>query len=140
MCENLFLKLFFLEIMDFLTRIELIQLYYGNHCSPSATIRAYKTAKKLHDDSCIIKAISRLVDRFTATGSVHDRPRSRRPSLEEERAPIVEEELKHMQSKNDYSIVSSHTISCCTGIPQSIFFPTRFNFINNCVIFIGRKE
>ena len=70
--------------MDLKTRIEIIELYYSNRKSSADTLRAYKTMHDLWKDPFKVRTIQRLVQRFQETGSVSDKPKSGRPSLEEE--------------------------------------------------------
>ena len=65
--------------MDLKTRIELLELYFTNYKSQTATIRAYNTRHKVKKDGISVNTVIRLIDRFYETGSVHDKPRSGRP-------------------------------------------------------------
>lgn len=103
--------------MDLQTRIELIELYFENGRSGSATLRAFKTAHNCHRDPFSVSTILRLIERFRETGSVADRPRSGRPSMEGERETTIEEELETQQST--LAAASSRSISRGTGIPKS---------------------
>lgn len=99
--------------MDLQTRIELIT----NGESGSATLRAFKTVHNCHRDRFSVSTILRLIQRFRGTGSVADRPRSGRPSLEGDRERTIEEELETQQSS--LATASSRSISHGTGIPKS---------------------
>ena len=105
--------------MDLKTRIKVIQLYYSNGKSPAATLRVYKTAHDLRTDPFNVRSIQRLVQRFEETGSVCDKPKSGRPSLEEERQPIVESELESLQQVNDFNVGSCRSVSSVSGISKS---------------------
>ena len=104
--------------MDTQTRIELLELYFTKK-SASAAIRAYNTAHQVKRDSISVSTVTRLVTRFYETGSVHDKPRSGRPSLEEERKPLIQEELVMQQNQNQFGVASSHSVARGIGIPQS---------------------
>jgi len=100
--------------MDTQTRIELLELYFTKK-SASAAIRAYNTAHQVKRDSISVSTVTR----FYETGSVHDKPRSGRPSLEEERKPLIQEELVMQQNQNQFGVASSHSVARGIGIPQS---------------------
>ena len=84
--------------MDLETRIEFLELFLSNGKSTSAALRAYKAAHGCHRDPFSVSTISRLIQRFRETGSVADKPRSGRPSLEDEREATVANELQVQQS------------------------------------------
>lgn len=109
----------FVRNMDLRTRIEIVELYFSNGSSSTAALRAYKTAHNLRRDPFATTTITRLVSRFRETGSVADKPRSGRPSEEEERTPIVQTELERLQNSHDFAVASSYSVSHGTGIPQS---------------------
>lgn len=100
-------------------RIQLLELYFANGESSTATLRCFKTRHKLHDDPCTVSTITRLVARFRETGSVMDKPKSGRSSLEEEREPIVVAELERQQSAHSLGVASSSAVARASGIPQS---------------------
>ena len=105
--------------MDLKTRIEFVELYYSNRKSPAAALRAYKTAHDLRIDPFNVRTIQRLVQRFEETGSVCDKPKSGRPSLEEERQPIIEDELEVLKQENEFGVASTRIVSSVCGIPKS---------------------
>ena len=104
--------------MDLATRIELVGLYYTNGKAPIATLRAYKKAHNCHNEPFNPNAISRLMERFVATGSVNDKPRSGRPSLVEERAPIVQQAFKGQKTEDEFKIATTRSVQHATSIPQ----------------------
>lgn len=105
--------------MDLKTRIELVELYFSNGNSPAAALRAYKTKYSLRSDPFTTSAISRLISKFRETGSVADKLRCGRPSEEEERLPVVQNELERLQHSHDLGVASSRSVSKATGIPQT---------------------
>ena len=105
--------------MDLKTRIEVVELYFLNGGSSTAALRAYKTKHNLRRDPFTTSTITRLISRFRETGSVADKPRSGRPSQEDERTPVVMIELERLQQSHDFAVASSYSVSHATGIPQS---------------------
>ena len=71
------------EIAMDITRIELIELYFLNKKSASASIRAYNTAHEIKRGKNHVSSVKRFVQRCHETGSVHEKTWSGRPSLEE---------------------------------------------------------
>ena len=67
--------------LDLDTRLELVKLYYKLGSSPGAALRAYKTVHKLHDDPFSATTISRLIAKFERTKTLHNAPKSGKPSL-----------------------------------------------------------
>ena len=105
--------------MDMKTRIELIELYFSNKKSASATIRAYNTAHEIKRGTIHVSSVKRLVQRFHETGSVHNKHRSGRPSLEEARTPIVEANLNNVQAEHQFGATSTRAIAKESGISQT---------------------
>ena len=58
-----------------------------------------------------------MVNKFEETFSLHDKPKSGRPSLVEERKDLVMESLQTLQSANPHGHASSTHVSNATGIP-----------------------
>lgn len=104
--------------LDLETRLELVKLYYANGESPSATLRAFKRKKLLHNDPFPVSTISRLIVKFETTKSLHDIPSPGRPSKQEDRTTVVEESLSHLQAASPFGHASSRQIERETGIPQ----------------------
>ena len=120
--------------MDITTRIEIVKIFYANGSSPAATLRAYKTLHNLSVDPFNATTISRLIRRFEDTGSVHDRPKSGRPSLVEDRRETVQRCLTRLQSEDDLQVACSTHVSKETGIPQSSVYCIEFYvMILNCI-------
>lgn len=103
--------------MDLQTRLQIIQLYYGNASSPCLTLRAYNKANSLKHSTITLKSITALVKKFEKTYSLHDKPRSGRPSLMEERAGVVQQSLETLQTANAYGHASSAHVANVTNIP-----------------------
>ena len=105
--------------MDLETRIEFVELYFTNGKSVSSALRAYKIAHGCHRDPFSVSTISRLIQRFRETGSVADKPRSGRPSLEEDREATIAEELQAQQSNPELGAASCRSISRRTDVPKT---------------------
>ena len=74
--------------MEAATKVEIIKLYNENARSLSIALRKYKALHKLSIDSFAVSTITRLIFKFKQPGSVHDLPRSDRPSLANDRKEI----------------------------------------------------
>ena len=83
----------FIEIMDLTTRLRIVQ-------SPIATLRAYCSENNLKKKPFTVQTIISLISKFEETYSLHDKPRSGRPSLMEERTDSVIETLDKLQAAN----------------------------------------
>ena len=64
-------------------RVLLVQIYYMNNLSITETIRKFSSQKHLKkkEDAPTYATIDKLIKRFVTTGSVHDLPRSGRPTV-----------------------------------------------------------
>lgn len=105
--------------MELDTRLEILKLFYKNGESTTAALRAYKTLHKLHQDPFSTKAIKKMVNKFEETKSLHDAPKSGRPSLIEERKETVLNALHSLQDNNPYGHASSSAISHSIDIPKA---------------------
>lgn len=105
--------------MDMKTRIEIVELFYMNSRSPSATLRAYKTKHKLIRNPFDVRSVSRLMEKFESTGSVHDCPKTGRPSLVEDRKERVAEALQELKGEHEFGVACSTHVATATGIPQT---------------------
>lgn len=105
--------------MDLDARLRIVQLYYQHGCSPIVTLRAYKKENNLIHDPFTCRAISDLIKKFEETKSLHDKSRSGRPSLDEERQAPIMDALQTVQSASPYGIATSSQVSNRTGIPAS---------------------
>ena len=79
--------------MDMQTRLQIIKLFYANESSPILTLGAYNKLISSNHSTITVHTISALVKNFEETFSLHDKPRSGRPSLVEERKDLVMESL-----------------------------------------------
>lgn len=103
--------------LDLDTRLELIKLYYANQECVVSTLRAYKQRHELRNDPFPLSTITRLVHKFENTKSLHDIPKSGRPSLFKDREEVIVESLQSIQSTSHLGVASSSSISHDTGIP-----------------------
>lgn len=100
-------------------RIELVQLYYANGKSSTATLRKFKTVHKLSRDPFSITAIANLISKFETTGSVLDLPKSGRKPVSN---PVIEEvRLANEQglATSSSGCYSAHQIAKATGHPYA---------------------
>ena len=104
--------------MDLPTRLRVIQLYYANSSSPIATLRAYKREKNLRNDPFSVQSVINLVAKFEKTYALHDKPRTGRPSLMEERGETVQDAVEELQAANPHGHASSAHIAAATDIPE----------------------
>jgi transposase len=103
--------------MELHVKIEIVRLYYASNSCPTAALRSYKREHNLRNDPFSIVTIQRIIQRFEETGSVEDRPRSGRPSLQKEREHVVETALRTTTTAIGTS--STRRISEEANIPQS---------------------
>lgn len=104
--------------MDLQTRLEIVQLFYANNRSPTATLRAYNNNHKITRSEFAISSITRLISKFETTFSLHDAEKSGRPSLREERSEVVLESLQAAKASNELGIASSSDIARSSNIPK----------------------
>jgi len=104
--------------MDLPTRLRVIQLYYANSSSPIATLRAYKRENNLRNDPFSVQSVINLVAKFEKTYALHDKPRSGRPSLMDERGATVHDAVEELQAANPHGHASSSHIAAATAIPE----------------------
>ena len=105
--------------IDLDTRLELVKLYYGSGQSAIATLRAYKAKHKMKHDPFSATSISPLISKFEETKSLHDAPKSGRPSLREERKPAVQASLQSVSSSNSDGYTSIPAVARYSGIPPA---------------------
>ena len=102
--------------LDLDTRLELVKLYYTNNESASATLRAFKTKFSLRKDPFPISTITRLVQKFETTKTLHDLKSSGRPSQETERASVVLETMEALQASNPVRHATARAVARETDI------------------------
>ena len=98
-------------------RIFLIKCYYSNNDSATAALRQFKKERNLIKDPFGVQSILNLVKKFEETGTIHDLPKSGRPSQQDERTAAVEEALRNDVSDIDCS--STRRIAKATSIPHT---------------------
>ena len=77
-------------------RIQLVQLYYANNKSITATIRLYRLQYGIQN-ICSRQGLTNLIHKFEKTGSVKDADRSGRPSVSKETLAEVYEATTRIQ-------------------------------------------
>ena len=98
-------------------RCDLLRCYYANNNSATAALRQYKREKNLHNDPCNPTTLTRMVEKFETTFTLHDAPRSGRLSLQESRLEYVSKCLQ--KTKNEIGSTSISKVSQDTGIPPT---------------------
>lgn len=104
--------------MDLETRLTLVKLFYSNNESPTATLRAYKRMMSLHNDPFPPSTISRLMQKFEATKTLHDIQSPGRPSIVNERSSAIEKSITNLKAANPLGHTSSRQVARETAIPQ----------------------
>ena len=102
--------------IDLLDRIDIIKCYYLSGESATSAMRMFKQKRQLIRDPFSLASVSNLVKKFETTGSVQDRPKSGRPSLQEQRSESVLNALETTSS--DLGCTSTRKIEAETSIPQ----------------------
>ncbi len=102
--------------MDLHVKIEIVRHYYASNASATAALRSYKREHNLKNDPFCTKTIARIIQRFEETGSVEDKPRTGRPSLQDEREQAVCDALQTTATAIGTS--STRRVSAATNIPQ----------------------
>lgn len=117
--QQFFLSFNRMSRLELDTRLELVKLYYSNHESAAATLRAYKSKHSLRRDPFPLSTITRLVQKFEKTKTLHDSKSSGRPSKEDERTDEVLESMSELQASNPLRHASARGIARTTGINKS---------------------
>ena len=63
-------------------RVQLVKAFYKCGESPIGALRQFSTEKGMSNFICSESTVRKLIQRFEATGSVHDLPRSGRSKIE----------------------------------------------------------
>ena len=98
-------------------RLDLVRLYYANNCSATEALRKFKTQNGLKNNPCDVSAITKLIKKFETTFTLHDLPKSGRPSLNEERKNLISEAID--DTANEFGATSIRRLSSEAGIPKS---------------------
>lgn len=98
-------------------RISIIKCYYTSGSSARAALRKFKTERHLIKDPFTTQYIQQLVTKFETTGSVIDKPKSGRPSLQDDRVAAVEEACR--RDVSEIGCNSTRRISRATNIPHT---------------------
>ena len=117
-----FSLLFFIinfQKMNLDDRLLIVQLFYKNNESPTVTLRAFKTIRNMNKDPFSTTAIVNLIKKFTETKSLHDAPRTGRPSLAEDRKELVLSTLETLQGENVLGHASSASVSKESQCPKA---------------------
>ena len=99
--------------MDLEMRKNLLRCYYANDNSPTAAIRQYKRENSLIKDPCSTSSVTRMVEKFERTYSLHDEKHGR-SSLEEDRKELIAEAIEDSRGR-----ISVREVSRSTDIPSA---------------------
>lgn len=94
-------------------RKNLLRCYYANDNSPTAAIRQYKRENSLIKDPCSTSSVTRMVEKFERTYSLHDEKHGR-SSLEEDRKELIAEAIEDSRGR-----ISVREVSRSTDIPSA---------------------
>ena len=102
------------------TRVALVRCYYSSNNSATDAIRKFNTEKgNARRPPCTLRALRCLIQKFEDTGSVLDKPRSGRPSAEDDRPAAVEEAVHEIAVSNEWRVSSVRMIAEATDIPKT---------------------
>ena len=102
--------------MDLQDRIELVKCFYSSGSSPRAALRQFKLKKGLVKDPFSLSTITRLISKFEETGSITDKPRSGRPSVDDSTVEEVEEAIAQTSESSSVGSTSVRRIANETGL------------------------
>ena len=110
--------------MDLQTRLEIVKFYYANNNSPTLCLRAYNKKFGLKNNICSEASVRKLIKKFEDTYSLHDAPKSGRPSvIDDDKVEQVRLSLEEQSNNNFAGISSVRETSRTTGL---------FSRKNNC--------
>jgi hypothetical protein len=108
--------------MDLLTRIEIVQCYYSCGRSPTAALRQFKLQRGLVKDPFSQSSITRLITKFEETGSVTDKPRSGRPSVDDDTVLQVSEAVARSSASSSLGSTSVRVIAGEVGLGSTTVY------------------
>ena len=88
---------------------------YANETGSGEILLCEQQQRK--NNPCDVSAITKLIKKFETTFTLHDKPKSGRPSLNEERKNLVSEAVD--DTANEFGATSIRRLSSETGIPKS---------------------
>lgn len=106
---------FYINKMNLDDRLDIVKLFYKNGESPTL---AFKNLRNLKNDPFSTTVITNLINKFNETKSLHDTPKSGRPSLIDERKEEVVATMEKLQTENVLGHASSYSVSKICNIPQ----------------------
>ena len=102
--------------MDMLTRFKILKIYYQCNRSDTMTLREYKKRHSMKNNPLTLSPISKTISKFKNSGSINNMPKSGRPSLASQRAPMVSEQLSLLKRSNRLMIATASQIAGSTNI------------------------
>ena len=104
--------------MDLETKLDILECYILSGKSSTAALRCYKKKYNLIKDPFSPATISKLMDKFYETGSLHDKLRPGRPSLVVNRKDEVSQSVQ-LTGSGDYQATSVRRISAACSVPST---------------------
>jgi hypothetical protein len=105
--------------MDPQTSVEIVKCYYASQCSAIAALRMFETQRALHKDPFTTTAITKIIRKFEKRGSVLDKLRSGRPSVEEDKVAGVAKAVSECSARSSLASTSVHKIADEVGLSKS---------------------
>ena len=105
--------------LDFKTCTDLVIAYFECGCSPVAALHHYSRVNNFKHFICSENTVTSIVNRFVETGSVHDKPRSGRPRVSEEKIEEVKDAVSTIQGESSLGIASTAQVSNRIEMPKS---------------------
>ena len=110
--------LFYFNKINLDDRLDVVKLFYKSGESATLTLRAFKKLRNLKKDPHSTTAITNLINKLNETKSLHDIPKSGRPSLIDERKEEVVSTMEKFQAENVLGHATCHSVSKICKIPQ----------------------
>ena len=108
-------------MLDFGTKLLIMQCYYACGRSATQTIRQIKKERGLHNDPFSASTVTRLINVFEQTGSImHYVSMSGRPSVSEQSVSVVADAMQTRSSSRGSTFVRQ--LSIATGICKSTVY------------------
>ena len=108
-----------LEMLSIQERIEIVKLYYENNKSRKETLRKFMTEHRLKLPPFTVQTITKTIQTFEETGSIHNKLKSGRPSVSSEIVKRIESSNETGKANSATGCHSAHQIAKETGIPYS---------------------
>jgi len=108
--------------MDRQTKIKIVKCYFNCGDSATAAVRQFKKENHLHKTPFTPHTVQRIVNRFLQTGSVDDKPRSGRPSVNERDINSVRSAMYRISNDSVFGQCSVRNISTISDVAPSTVY------------------